>query len=70
MHLVPDWKRAYRWLSMHCFALITAITGTWVSLPDDMKAVIPPKYVMVLVAIVGVGGIIGRLVQQKGSEAA
>jgi len=37
MHLVPDWREAWKFISMNCMVLATAIQGTWMSLSDDMR---------------------------------
>ncbi|WP_416414155.1 hypothetical protein [Pantoea sp. App145] len=44
MRLVDDWKRCWRWFSIHCLTLAGVIPVTWVSLPDDLKSHIPAEY--------------------------
>ncbi|WP_041525799.1 hypothetical protein [Pantoea sp. At-9b] len=64
MRLVADWKRSWRWLSVHCLALAGSIPAAWVWLPDDLKRHIPPDYMGAITAVVAVCGIVGRLVDQ------
>lgn len=47
----------------------TAILTTWVAMPDDMKATIPEKWVLVVAIVVGFSGIIGRFIDQGGGDA-
>ena len=64
MRLVEDARKAWRWISVQAMALAGAIQVAWLSIPDDMKASIPAKYVTVLTLGLLVLGIAGRLVKQ------
>lgn len=63
-HLIPDWKRAWRWFSVQAMVLSTAILSTWALLPADLKARLPED--VGLWAAVGTlaAGVIGRVVDQ------
>ena len=39
--LVPNWKRAWRWLSVHALAITGVLPGIWLTLPDDWRAAVP-----------------------------
>lgn len=67
MKIVPDAKDGWKWLSVQAMALNTAILTTWVSLPDDIKAIIPDTYVMTGAAMLTVAGIVGRFIDQNRS---
>jgi hypothetical protein len=62
--LIANWKKAYRMLSVQAMALATAIQGTWVMFPEDLRAGIPPNVVYMITMGLLVFGILGRLVDQ------
>ena len=64
MELIENWKKAYRMLSVQAMGAATAIQGTWVVIPEDMKVSIPPNAVYWLTIGLLVFGIFGRLVAQ------
>lgn len=66
--LVDDWRQAYRWLSVNCMALATAIQGTWMTLGDDMRSELPKYAIHIATIAILVAGITGRLVKQSPSE--
>ena len=64
MKLVDDWKKSYKWLSIHCMALATAVQGAWIYIPDDMRQSIPSSLVTgVTIGLLALG-IIGRYINQ------
>jgi hypothetical protein len=68
MRLVQGWQRAWRWFSMQAFALSAAISLAWVSMPDDIKAMMPDsweKWVFITMAAVSFAGGWGRLIDQN-----
>lgn len=62
--LIPDWKHAWKWVSMNCMAVALAIQGTWLSIPEDMRDHLPNHIASISTAILLILGIAGRLVQQ------
>lgn len=64
MRLVAGWKQAWRWFSVHALILAGAIPVVWASLPDDMKASIPPDVLATITGVVAALGVIGRLFVQ------
>jgi len=64
--LVPNWRRAWRWISVQAMALAIALQAGWQALPPDLAARIPGDWVTALSVAVLVLGIIGRLVDQGG----
>jgi hypothetical protein len=66
--LVDDARRAWRWISVQAMAAAVAVQATWATLPDDMKAGIPPQLVQWLTLALLVLGIVGRLVKQTPAE--
>ena len=60
MHLVPNWRKAPRWISMQMIALATL----WESLPPEAVAVIPDPWrgYVTLALLIGAG--LGRMIDQ------
>lgn len=65
MKLISDWRRAWRFHSAQAHVVQMAIVGTWVSLPGDMRAAVPVKWVLVAVGVAGAAGLVGRLLDQS-----
>jgi len=66
--VVPDWRNAWRWLSMHAMAWSAAILLAYTSLPPSFIARVPEWAVNAIVAAVLVLGMVGRLVDQTQSN--
>lgn len=64
MSLVDDWKNAWRWFSMNCMVIATAIQGAWVYIPEDLKTNIPASLVSTVTILLLILGIAGRLIKQ------
>lgn len=64
MKLIPNWRRAWRMVSVQCQATAIAVLGGWQSLEPELKAHIPAWAVLTLAVGLLVAGIVGRLVQQ------
>ena len=64
MKLIPEWKKAWRMLSIQAMTIATALQGAWLGVPDDMKAGISPNIVNGACMALLVLGIVGRLVKQ------
>lgn len=65
MKLVNDWKQAWRWISVNCMIIAGAIQAAWMSISDDMKAVIPHNMVEYVTIALLLFGVVGRLVKQE-----
>ena len=68
MKLVPNARRAWKWFSVQAMVASAAIQGSWLALPADLKAVVPEGGVMAAAVGVLILGVIGRLVDQGGSD--
>lgn len=64
MKLIPEWKKAWRMVSVQAMTIATALQGAWLGLPEDMKAGIDPALVNGACLALLVLGIVGRLVKQ------
>jgi hypothetical protein len=65
MKIVPNWKNAWRWISMHSMAYAAAVQVTWASLDGAMRDKLPDSLVLYLTLSLLFVGLIGRLVKQK-----
>jgi len=74
MHLVENWRDAWKWYAEHCFALIAFVNGIWFMAPADVAtwitAVDPNVQVHIhvvsfLLSVIGAGA---RLIQQTTPE--
>lgn len=65
MKLVDDANKAWRWFSVQAMALAASIQGTWLLIPDDMKASIPHGIVQWVTLALMAFGVIGRVVKQS-----
>lgn len=63
--LIPEAKRWYRMFSLQSMSISVALLGSWGALPDDLKAVIPIEWVIVIAITILVLGMFGRLIPQK-----
>lgn len=68
MKLIPNWRKAWRMFSVQAQALALAIVGAWQAVPDDMRSSVPQWGLWALLAVVLVGGIVGRLVDQGSTK--
>ena len=69
MRLVKDARRAWRWFSMQAMALQVAAIGSWLSVPDDLRAAVPPDWLAVGALVLTGMGMIGRVIDQGGDDA-
>lgn len=65
MRLVPNWKRAWRWLSVQAMLLAVSLQGAWMAMPDEMRASVSPNVVQAFTIVLLVLGVIGRMVDQS-----
>jgi len=64
MKLIPNWKKAWRMISVQAMTLAGSIQGAWLFIPEDMKASISPSIVQGATVALLVLGIAGRMVDQ------
>ncbi|MBX6361103.1 MAG: hypothetical protein IRZ03_13605 [Acidobacterium ailaaui] len=65
--LVPYWRDAWRWFSVHSMALAMAVQGAWLMVPDDLRDHLQRVAPWVSITIL-VFGLIGRLIEQEKSQ--
>ena len=64
MHIIPDWRRAWRWFSVQALALIVALPVVWAAMPADAKAFLPDGWEPWILMALAIAGLIGRFVDQ------
>lgn len=64
MKLVPNWSRAWRWLSVQAMVVAGALQGAWMFVPDDLRTSVPHGVVQGFTIVLLVLGVIGRVVDQ------
>jgi hypothetical protein len=64
-HLVPEWRKAHRFLSVQIAALNVSLLAGWAALPDAFKDRIPHHVVTVLGVFCLGAGVFGTLTNQK-----
>lgn len=69
MKLVDDWKRMHKWVSVQCMAVSSSLLAIWPSIPEDLKGKLPEHLVMYVSVALLVLGILGRVIDQGGSDA-
>jgi hypothetical protein len=65
VELVHNWRRAWTWFSMQAMAAAGLLLTVWATIPEDLKAVLPPVWTKGIAIGLIVLGIAGRLVKQK-----
>jgi len=69
MKLIPDWRSAWRWFSVQAFAIIALLPVVWPTLPPQVTAWVPESWRPWIIVALAVGGIAGRLIDQKAKAA-
>lgn len=64
MKLIPEWRRAWRMLSVQANTINVALLAGWSGLPARMQDAIPVGAVVALAIALLVLGTIGRIVAQ------
>lgn len=64
MKFVENAKQSWKWFSMQAMTLAGALQGTWVTIPEDLKAQVPANAVHYITLALVAAGIVGRLVKQ------
>jgi protein-S-isoprenylcysteine O-methyltransferase Ste14 len=65
MKLIPEARKAWRFLSMQIPALNLAFLGTWAVLPQKFQDALSPPWVVGIAVFLIAAGMLGRLVKQE-----
>lgn len=69
IHLVEDWKHAWKWISVNSMLAAGALQGAWLAVPDDLRNAMPPHLTSKVTLGLMILGIAGRLIRQGGDNA-
>ena len=64
MKLIPEWRKAWRMISVQAMTLAVAAQGAWAALPPELQSQMPDWGLKAITACILVLGIVGRLVKQ------
>lgn len=65
MQMVKDWKSSWRWFSVQALTVIAGLPLVWPMIPPDVQAWLPETYRPWVLVALALGGIAGRLIDQK-----
>lgn len=68
MKLIPNWRRAWRMLSVQAMTAAGVLQIAWETQPDAIRAVVPASWVPWITVGVLCFGIAGRLVHQPKAQ--
>jgi len=68
MKLVDDWRSFLRWYSTWANAVLAAVGGVWLMIPEDMRAAVQPEILGGVAIFLALSGTIGRLIDQGKRE--
>ena len=64
MKLIPEWRKAWRMVSMQAMVIAQAGLWSWVAMPDDLREHVPVSGVIAFACTMLGIGMVGRLVKQ------
>lgn len=64
-HLVPQWRKGYKFISVQAAAINAAFLIAWASMPDDLKTALPSWLLPGIAGVVLAIGTIGAFINQK-----
>ena len=64
-HLVPQWRKAHKFISIRAAALQAAILMGWAQMPDDFKTALPSWLLPALAGFCLFVGVVGVMTNQK-----
>lgn len=64
MKWIPEWKRAWRYFSVHALVVAGALPGVWATLPVMWRQALPVPVLATAAGVTAALGIIGRLTDQ------
>ncbi|MFP3275427.1 MAG: hypothetical protein RXR52_31585 [Paraburkholderia sp.] len=69
MTLIEEWRRCYRLYSQQINAAGVALSATYAVMYEQIRDVLPARYLAILTAVVFAGGFIARLIKQEPKNA-
>lgn len=63
-HIVDDWRSFWRWWSLRWMAVAGSITAAWATYPEEIKKVVPPEYMKLLLLVIIVASMAARILRK------
>jgi hypothetical protein len=64
-HLVPTWRKGYKFISVQAAGIQAALLVAWAQMPDDLKTQLPSWLLPALAGFVLFIGTVGVFINQK-----
>lgn len=64
MRIIKNWKPTLYAYSTWALTVAAGIPALWLSVPEEIKHLLPPKALAMASALVAVGGLAGRFIDQ------
>lgn len=64
MKAVNNARQAWRWFSVQALAVLAALPLVWTQIPPDVQAMLPEEWRPAVLAVIALGGLAGRLIDQ------
>lgn len=64
MKLVHNARRAWRWFSVQALTVQGAAAASWLAVPEDLRAAVPPAWLAGAALVLALLGLAGRLIDQ------
>lgn len=64
MKFIDNLPQLWKMWSVRILAVLFFVGSSWDSIPDNVKAMIPPKYLGYILAVVAFCGIVARAIKQ------
>jgi hypothetical protein len=64
MRIIKNWRPTLYAYSTWALTAAAGIPALWLSVPEEVKILVPPKAMAVITAAVALGGLAGRFVDQ------
>lgn len=68
IRLVEDWRKAYKWFSVHVMAWGAVVLAAYLEAPAELKAAVPPELLNKISIAMLILGVVVRLLKQGSKE--
>ena len=69
MTMIDGWRRCYRLYSQQINAAGIAMSATYAVMYEQIRDVLPARYLSILTGVIFVGGFVARLIKQEPKRA-
>lgn len=68
MRIIKNWRQTFYAYSTWALTIAAGIPTVWLSVPEEVKAVLPPEAMAIVSAVVALGGLAGRFIDQSHAQ--